>query len=319
MKVLLPTSLPLAVSPPDDLGDVELVDYDVHAPVPDEHTDAEVLVVWGNNRKQLADCVARLRSLRWVQALPAGPDSIVQAGFADDVVITSGRSLHDGPVAEHALALSLMAVRRLDLMLDAQRAGRWAKELGGVQSAEPSTFPGLGTLDGREVTIWGFGSIGQTLAPLLSALGANVVGVATTAGERAGFPVITTDDLELRLAVTDLLVAVLPSGDETDRVIDAQRLAQLPDHAWLVNVGRGTTVDEEALDAALREGTLGGAALDVFDREPLPADSPLWAAPNLIATPHAAGGRPQDAEALIEENLAAFLRGEPLRNVLDRG
>lgn len=313
MKVLLPTSLPLSVTPPAG-HDVTFVDYDVTSPVPDEHTDAEVLVAWGNTRSQLADSADRLSSLRWIQALAAGPDVILAAGFAPEVVVTSGRSLHDGPVAEHTLGLAIAAVRRLDLMHDAQRAGRWARELGGVQSGEPSTFPGLGTLRGREVTVWGFGGIAQHLAPMLQALGAHVVGVARHAGERAGFTVITEHDLAERLAVTDLLVMILPATDETAHSLDAERIAQLPSTSWVVNVGRGTTVDEEALDVALRSGTLGGAALDVFEREPLVADSPLWSAPNLIVTPHAAGGRPLGAAALIEKNLAAFLAGEPLTN-----
>lgn len=316
MKVLLPTSLPLDMTATS--ADVSYIFYDAASPVPDEHTDAEVLVVWGNTRGQLADSAARLTRLRWIQALAAGPDVILAAGFAPEVRITSGRSLHDGPVAEHTLTLALAAVRRLDLMHDAQHAGRWARELGGVQSARPSTFPGLGTLDGAEVTVWGFGSIGQRLAPLLTALGANVVGVATTPGTRAGARVITADDLPARLAETDLLIGILPATEATAHAIGAAVLEQLPTHAWVINVGRGATLDEEALDLALRAGTLAGAALDVFDREPLPADSPLWTTPNLVITPHAAGGRPQGSEALIEKNLAAYLASEPLLNLVAR-
>ena len=316
MKVLLPTSLPLEMS--DTPGDVTFVPYDVSLPVPEEHADAEVFVVWGNPRAQLADSASRLTRLRWIQALAAGPDVILAAGFDPEVVVTSGRSLHDGPVAEHTLALALTAARRLDLMHDAQRAGRWARELGGVQSAHPSIFPGMGTLDGAEVTIWGFGSIAQRLAPLLTALGARVVGVATTPGTRAGTPVITADALPDRLAQTDLLIGILPATADTDGAISADVLSALPAHAWVINVGRGSTLDEDALDFALRSGTLGGAALDVFAREPLPVTSPLWSAPNLIITPHAAGGRPQGAEALISKNLTAFLAGEPLTNVVER-
>ncbi len=102
----------------------------------------------------------------------------------------------------------------------------------------------------------------------------------------------------------------------TRHALDADRLARLPRHAWVVNVGRGTTVDEDALAAALEAGRLGGAALDVFATEPLPADSPLWTAPNCVVSPHAAGGRPQGAEALIAENLRRCLAGQPLRNVV---
>lgn len=318
MKVLLPTSLSLDLPVDQTVDGVTYVSYAPDAPVPDAHTDADALVAWGNTSEQLADTARRLTALRWVQALAAGPDAILAAGFAPEVVVTSGRSLHDGPVSEHTLALALSAARRLDLMVDAQRDSRWAGELGGSQSGDRATYPGLGTLAGASVTVWGFGSIGQALAPLLQMLGADVVGVATTAGERSGFPVITEDELPARLAETDLLVAILPATPETENIVSEQVFAALPDHAWVVNVGRGATLDEVALEQALRAGTLGGAALDVVATEPLPASSTLWETPNLILTPHAAGGRPQGATELVAENVAAFREGRTLRNVVSR-
>jgi phosphoglycerate dehydrogenase-like enzyme len=246
----------------------------------------------------------------------AGPDTLVAAGFAPAVALASGRGLHDGPVAEHALALVLAAARRLDLARDAQRAHRWATELGGVQSDRTDAV--FRTLDGAHVVIWGFGSIAHRLAPLLSALGARVTGVASTAGERAGFPVVTDSELPDLLPTADVLVSLLPALPTTRGALTADLLARLPRHAWFVNVGRGATVDEPALLAALRDGTLAGAALDVFTTEPLPEDSPWWRAPNLILTPHAAGGRPQHAEELIEANLEALRTGAPLRNPVSR-
>lgn len=318
MKVLIPTSLSLDLPHDETVDGVTYVDYVADAPVPDEHTDAEVLVVWGTPSELLEDAARRLTQVRWVQALAAGPDSVLAAGFGPDVVVTSGRSLHDGPVAEHALALSLMAARRLDLMLDAQRDARWASDLGAAQSAGGTGFPGLVTLAGANVTVWGFGSIGQALAPLLQMLGAEVVGVAQTAGERAGFPVITEDELPARLPETDLLVAILPATPETEAVLSAGVFAALPSHAWVVNVGRGATLDEDALEDALRRRDLGGAALDVTRVEPLPAGSSLWSTPNLLLTPHVAGGRPQGAARLVAENLAAFRAGTELRNVVAR-
>ena len=318
MKVLLPTSLSLDLPVDQTVDGVTYVSYAPDAPVPDAHTDADALVAWGNTSEQLADTARRLTSLRWVQALAAGPDAILAAGFAPEVVVTSGRSLHDGPVSEHTLALALTAARRLDLMVDAQRESRWAGELGGSQSGDTSTYPGLGTLAGASVTVWGFGSIGQALAPLLQMLGADVVGVATTAGERSGFPVITEDELPARLPETDLLVAILPATPETENIVSEKVFAALPDHAWVINVGRGATLDEVALEQALRAGTLGGAALDVVATEPLPASSTLWETPNLVLTPHAAGGRPQGATELVAENVAAFRDGRTLRNVVAR-
>lgn len=317
MKILLPTSLQLDLPHDETVDGVTYASYDPTSPVPDEHVDADALVVWGNPADQLTDSARRLTAVRWVQALAAGPDAVVAAGFGPDVVITSGRSLHDGPVSEHTLALALAAARRLDLMVDAQRGSRWADELGGARSADEG-YPGLGTLAGASVTVWGFGSIGQALAPLLRMLGADVVGVATTAGERNGFPVITEDDLPARLAETDLLVAILPATESTEKAVSERVFDALPSHAWVVNVGRGSTLDEVALEEALRAGTLGGAALDVTAVEPLPAGSSLWTTPNVIITPHAAGGRPQGAGRLVAENITKFRSGDELRNVVSR-
>jgi len=314
VKILLPDTAPETPTAP---AGTEIVTYRVNDPVPAEHLDAEVLVVWGNTRAQLADCADRLEHLRWVAVLAAGPDVALSAGFAPEVIITSGRGLHDVPVAEHTLALVLAITRRLDLFGQVQREHRWDDQvLGGIQ--RPGRFPGLATLQGKKVTIWGFGSIGQALAPHLAALGAQVVGVATHAGERNGFRVIDDAGLPARLAETDLLIGILPASPGTRHAIDATTFAALPPHSWVVNVGRGMTLDDGALVQAITSGDIAGAALDVVETEPLPADSPLWDLPGVWITPHAAGGRPQGVAAFLESNLTAFLEGRPLRNVVAR-
>ncbi|NMR19010.1 NAD(P)-dependent oxidoreductase [Cellulomonas fimi] len=311
--VLLPSSLPLAPAGPDG---VTYVTYDIAAPIPTEHHDADALVVWGNGPEQLEGAAADLRRVRWVQTLAAGPDAVLAAGFAPDVVVTSGRSLHDAPVAEHALALVLAAARRLHTAVRAQVGHRWADELGGLQPLDGGGE--FRSLRGARVLVWGFGSIAATLAPLLTALGADVRGVARSAGSRHGIDVITPDDLPAALPGTDVLLMILPATPETERALDARLLGLLPPHAWVVNVGRGATVDEDALVDALRAGRISGAALDVTAVEPLPASSDLWDLPNLILTPHAAGGRPLGADALLAANAAALLAGAPLTNVVER-
>ena len=313
MKLLLPDSVPLDPALPEG---VEAVRYDAGAPVPEEHLDAEALVVWGNRPGDLRAVARRMPRLRWVQTLAAGPDVVLGAGFPDDVVVTSGVGLHDRPVTEHALALVLALLRRLPEAIAAQAEHRWAGELGGLQPLHPDGR--VTTLMGARVLVWGFGNIGQNLAPLLQALGAQVRGVGRSAGERAGFPVVAQEELEAELGQTDVLVMILPATEATTHALDAARLAALPRHAFVVNVGRGTTVDEPALVAALTEGGIAGAALDVTEVEPLPADSPLWDAPNLLLTPHAAGGRPVGGDELIAENVAALLAGGALRNVVER-
>ncbi|QAY64679.1 phosphoglycerate dehydrogenase [Xylanimonas allomyrinae] len=286
--------------------------------IADEHLDAEVLVTWASPARVLDDAARRLGRLRWVQSLAAGPDAVLAAGFAPGVVITSGRGLHDTPVAEHALALALATVRRIDRSLAAQRDHVWDRGLGKEQ-ASAETGPTF-TLDGARVTIWGFGSIAQRLAPLLAALGARVTGVAGTPGVRAGFPVVDDAGLRALLPETDLLISLLPATAATRHAVDAATLALLPAHARFVNVGRGATVDEDALVAALRSGALAGAALDVTATEPLPAASALWDAPHLILTPHVAGGRPQGAQSFLTDQVRAWTRSgrSGLRNLVTR-
>jgi phosphoglycerate dehydrogenase-like enzyme len=311
VKILVPDTVTVDGSAlPEDT----VVPYSAREPLPEEHLDAEALVAWGNAADQLADAARRLAKLRWVQDLAAGPGATLSAGFADDVVITSGRSLHDRTVAEHTLALTLAAARHLNVAVRAQIGHRWAREIGGLQPLDNAR--GLTTLRDARVTIWGYGSIGRTLAPLLSTLGATVRGVARTARQDGDVEVV--DDIDAVLPTTDVLISILPGVAATERALDARRLALLPAAAWFVNVGRGSTVDEDALAAALHEGRLAGAALDVTAVEPLPASSPLWDLPNLIITPHAAGGRPLGAAELIRENADALRAGRPLRNPVER-
>jgi phosphoglycerate dehydrogenase-like enzyme len=312
ITVLLPTTVAMPDAFPDG---TRYVPYDPYQPLPEEHLDAEVLGVWGNPDPQLADAARRLRKLRLVQLFSAGSDNAVRAGFAPGVLIASGRGLHDRPVAEHTLALVLAAARRLHRAFAAQRDHEWATDIGGLQ---PEPSPGVfSTLRGARVTLWGFGSIGRTLEPHLTALGATVIGVARSARQEDHVTVIDESHLLEQLAETDVLIMILPSTPTTRGALDAETLAALPAHAWVINVGRGDAVDEPALMDALRRGRIAGAALDVTNVEPLPADSPLWDTPNLIITPHAAGGRPLGALDLLAENLNALLTGRPLRNVVE--
>jgi len=318
MKILVPGDVAFdAVPELDDPAD-EAVPYALSEPVPQEHLDAEALVIWSNPPELLAEAAQKLTALRWVQAIAAGPDRALTAGFSPDVTITSGVGLHDDTVAEHTLALILASVRRLDQTMAAQRRHEWDTKLTAEQAsaAEEPHF----TLADARVTIWGFGSIAACLAPYLRTLGAQVTGVARSAGERHGFPVVAADDLERLLPQTDVLVSLLPSGPNSRGALSAKLLSLLPPHARFINVGRGSTVDEQALLAALTEGRLAGAAIDVAATEPLPPESPLWDAPNLIITPHIAGGRPRHVKQFLTSQVRAWKTGGPdaLANVVAR-
>lgn len=312
MKILVTTNAPFEFEPP---ADVEVVRIDEYEDVPAEHLDAEAAIVQGWTSPAIAQLAREASSMRWVQTLAAGPDGVLAAGFGPGVTITNGRGLHDRTVAETAVTLALTGLLRVPEMLAAQRAHRWEHDEFGAWR-ELHTRDRLGSVIDTDVLIWGFGSIGQQTATLFQALSARVRGVAQTAGERAGFEVFAEGDLPRLLPETDILVMVLPSTPKTRHALNAERIALLPDRSWVVNVGRGTTVDQDALVAALRAGRLGGAALDVVDPEPYPADGPLWGAPNTIIVPHVAGGVAHGSNQLFNANLARLRAGEPLLNAV---
>lgn len=314
MKVLVPKAYKGRLPKIDD---AEIVIIDGSQPVADEHLDAEVLVAWGQSNEVLKDSAQRLTRLRLVQAFLAGPDPVVAAGFAPEVPIASGVGLHDGPVAEHALGMILALLRNFPLAVQNAVRHVWAVGHDGAMKLRANDGR-VTTLAGANVTIWGYGSIGSTLAPLVCALGADVTGVARTAGERDGVRVVDDSGLADVLAETDVLVMILPNHPSTANAMDAERFAQLKEGAVLVNVGRGSTVDEDALVEALESGRLAGAALDVTAMEPLPAESPLWDQPTLLITPHVAGGRPQHADELLAHNIEAVRTGGEVRNLVRR-
>lgn len=292
---------------------VEIHAYDPKKLLPDDLVDAEILVTWTNSADNLKDAAKRMQNLKWIQSCAAGPNDVLNAGFdASRIVVCTGSGLHDHTVAEHTLALLLCAARRLDEMKAYQLEGKWPGHLGGPQPDRPQGR--FTSLRGANVTVWGFGNIAKCLTPSLVALGANVRGVARSAGVRNGVQIVAEGELEGVLRDTDALVMILPGDESTKHALNGERIAALPDHAWVVNVGRGTCVDDEALADALEGGKIGGAALDVFHTEPLPKESGLWKTPNTIISPHAAGGRPQEAEELIAKNLRRFLAGQEVVN-----
>jgi phosphoglycerate dehydrogenase-like enzyme len=311
--VLVPDDLATDLGREISVADWEVVLFDARLGPAQTGIDADALVTFDTPVPVLSAYARTATRLRLVQALSAGVDAVVAAGFGEQVEICSGRGLHDVPVTEHALALLLAAARALPAAARAQREHRWATELGGRQPLrDPQRFS---TLIGAHVAIWGYGSIGRTLADRLRLLGAHVTGVTRSGGEPA---TVGTDGLSDLLPTLDALVLVLPSTAETHHVVDASILSALPRRAWVVNVGRGSVIDESALIAALDRGEISGAALDVFATEPLPGSSPLWEHPGVLITPHAAGGRPIGAAALIEDNLSRLARGTQLRNRVPR-
>ena len=245
--------------------------------------------------------------LRWVQATSAGIGGFVRRHGLDrgDIVFTTAAGAHAVPLAEFALTGALYLVKGVPDLLDRQRRHHWQRYT-------------TRSLAGRRVTVVGLGHIGRHVAEVFAALGTRVVGVARPGGSHPHLPGVTvTEDVDRALPDTDVLVLATPLTDDTRHLIDRRRLGLLPAGAVLVNVARGPVVDQQALVAALSAGRLGGAALDVTDPEPLPADSPLWDMPNVLLSPHSAATLATENEALVElfvDNLTRWRTGRPLRN-----
>lgn len=312
-KLLMPQELTDPIHVPTD---GEIIPYDPKNRIPAEHHDAQAIVLWDGNNAWMRQAAEDLQQLEWVQGLHAGPNMVLDAGFREEAIITSGVGLHDSTVSEHTLALLLTAARSMHPLYEAQKESRWDFDLGGIQ--HPGGKRKFTEIRGSKIAIWGFGSIARTLAPILRLMQADVFGIATSAREDHGFKVYAATDVPKLLPKIDVLIMLLPAIPETDNVLNKETLALLPEHAWVFNVGRGNSINEDDLVEALKSNTISGAGIDVMKKEPLPKESPLWTAPNIIITPHAAGGRPIGYAKLITENWAKLLNKEPLKNLVNR-
>ena len=257
--------------------------------------------------------------LRWVQSPAVGVGSLMFPELlASPVVITSARGIRARSIAEHVIAVTIALARRLPAAMRAQIAHRWAQdELEGPASAVRS-------LDGLRIGIVGLGAIGMEIVKLAAPFGIRVSAIR----RRAGGPLppgvdelLSPDGLLELLARSDAVVLAVPHTPETKQLIGRAEIDRMKRGAFLVNIARGKLIDDAAVIDALRDGRLGGAALDVFTREPLEPSSPYWDLPNVIITPHTSGAM-QDywtpLVALFSENLRHFEKGEPLLNVVDK-
>jgi len=270
-------------------------------------------IVWVNPRdpQGLADLLAA-SSARWVQLPFAGIEAFIAAGVVDPArTWTCTKGVYGPACAEHALALMLAAARRLH---DHIKASTWRS--GGFGSPERR-------LAGTTAVVIGTGGIGSALVPMVRPLGVRVIGV-----NRSGRPLdgadrtVRVDRLMDVVHEADWVVVAAAATPETRHLVDAGMLAAMRTTAWVVNVARGELVDTEALVTALEAGSIGGAALDVTDPEPLPDGHPLWAMANAIVTPHVANTWDMavpELVAMVERNVAHFAAGEPLEGLVDPG
>lgn len=258
------------------------------------------------------DLLDRAPRLRWLQSTAAGADRLIAMGLVGKgVIVTSASGAHATPVGEYVMAVMLMFAKGAPRFVRNQQQARW-----------DSYWPG--ELYGKTVGIVGLGSIGREVARLAKAFGMQTLGIrrftATTDGGPSLDVLLPPDGLHQLLAQSDYVVLAVPLTPETTGLIGEAELRTMKPTAYLINVSRGLVVDEGALIRALEERRIAGAGLDVFQREPLPSDSPLWRMENVIVTPHIAGGSGiynYRVTQIFCENLRRYLAGEPLLNVVD--
>ncbi len=270
---------------------------------------------------------ADVPALEWVQLHSAGASPWLDSPlFEKGVVVTNASGIHSTPIAEYTFAQILALRRRVPRMLELQRRNQWPEN-----RWDSFAVP---ELRGSALGVVGYGRIGREVARLGAAFGMEVLAVRRSVDTEREHPrwspapdwddsvveVMGHDGLHSLLEQSDFVVIALPLTDETRHIIDADALRAMRPDAYLINIARGAIIDEPALIRALEEGWIAGAGLDVFEEEPLPADSPLWNMDNVILSPHVAGFTPHyddRASDLFAENLRRYLAGEPLLNRFD--
>ncbi len=264
-----------------------------------------------------ADISDRAPKLRWIQLTSAGVDRMLDSQLAQSgVTITTASGVHSVPIGEYVMGVMLAFAKGLPGAMRAQGERTWRPYL-----AEE--------LHGKTVGIVGLGAIGGYIAKLAKADGMRVLAVRRSverrsAGGEAGLSdvdeLLPPSDLPYLLSEADYVVVAVPLTPQTNGLIGERELRAMKPTARIINIARGPVIEEASLVRALKEGWIAGAALDVFETEPLPPDSELWAMENVILTPHISGGTPvymERAVALFCDNLRRYLEGEPLRNAVE--
>jgi phosphoglycerate dehydrogenase-like enzyme len=262
--------------------------------------------IGGPNPDRFRAVLAAAPGLRWYHTLSAGVERLIVPELTDraGLVLTNNSGAYDLAIAEHVVATIFAAAKHLPTSFAAQARREWHED------------PRNSDVGGATLVVLGMGSIGGELARIARALGMRVIGIRRGGGDGA----VTPDRLGEAAAEADYLVVCAPLTAETRGMVDADVIARLRPTAWLINISRGAVVDERALLDALRERRIGGAAIDAWWTEPLPADSEWWDLPNVIVTPHTSFSSPSVRErsiALVLENLRRFKAGEPLLNRVD--
>jgi phosphoglycerate dehydrogenase-like enzyme len=280
------------------------------AELPADLSAIDVLISFGIELKD--EFYQRATGLKWVQCLATGVDHVLRCpSLKPETLLTSGRGIHGAPMRETIVFLMMGVAREARRLAEAQRAHIWERRYWSL-------------FCGKTAVIVGVGVIGIATAKLLKAFDMHVVGVTRTPRTIEGFDeIMPTDHLKAAAARADYLINILPATKDNLLLFDRAVFAAMKSSAYYISAGRGQTVDEPALIEALRERRIAGAGLDVFQSEPLPADSPFWDLPNAIILPHL-GGYTSEYEQLIlpliVENMRLFLSGREsdMENIVRR-
>jgi len=262
------------------------------------------------------EAVCDSKKLKWLQLWSAGSDLFQKFGkFPEGAVLTNGSGAYGLTISEHLIAMIIMLKRKLYVHYKDQLECKWGAGVGEISSIYGST-----------ILIVGLGDLGLEFARKAKVMGAEIIGVRRSARPAPDFvdEVYTVDKLDELLPRADIVVVSVPDTDATKKMIGKKQLAKLKKSAIVVNVGRGATIDTEALTEALENERIAGAALDVTDPEPLPSNHRLWKLSNVLITPHSSGNHnlPETYRRLIEiaiGNYEAYTNDKPMRNIVDFG
>ena len=293
----------------DSLGH-EVFFYTAEAEIPQNNFDADIIYGFAPS------IVKTSKNLKWLCVPWAGVDSLMVPGYFanEDCLLTNAAGAYGVSIAEHMIAVSLVMMRRLDEFMAETRSGQW-------KLPRPQK-----SLKDCRITVLGTGDIGSTFAKRAKAFEpASIVGVCRSgkSSEPVYDKVLPVSQLDAILPETDLLAMSLPATAETRGILSRERMALMPEGSYIVNVGRGSAIDEDALAEALESGHFAGAALDVFQTEPLPEGNRLWKTKSLLITPHVAGNMtlPYTKDknvAMFLEDLTNFTKGQPLHYLVDK-
>ncbi|SDO26870.1 Phosphoglycerate dehydrogenase [Paenibacillus sp. yr247] len=257
------------------------------------------------------DILNQAPKLKWMQTLSAGVDKLPLQEFAErNILLTNARGVHTIQMSEFTLSLMLQWIRNANLLHELQQNKVWDSQIK------------VGELYGKTLGIIGAGAIGEAVARKAKAFDMTVIGYNRSGTPQPAFDstVSGEEGLPYLLSQSDFIVLLLPSTAKTRGFLTKEHLSLMKPSAFLINLARGDVIDEEALVHALQEGKLAGAALDVFEQEPLPSTSPLWSLKNVIITPHIAGASAHYTErvsSIFYHNLRAFLDGSEMINVVN--